>query len=172
MQRILVAYYSQTGHTRQIAEAITADCGADIEQIEDVNSRAGMLGYLRSGWQAFTKRAAHIRPVQASPGQYDLIAIGTPVWMMNLSSPVRTYIAEQGTEFKKVAFFCTAGSAGGEGVFKQMADLCGKQPVATLIVTEGEIKSGSFGEKVRAFQRSIDQELGEPHAGTHAPASP
>lgn len=172
MQRILVAYYSRTGHTRQIAEAIAADFGADIEQVEDVNSRAGMLGYLRSGWEAFIKRPGHIRPVQTGPSQYDLIALGTPVWMMNLPPPIRAYIAEHGTGFKKVAFFCTEGSAGGEGVFKQMANLCRKQPVATLVVTESEIKSGSFGEKVQAFQQSIGQELGEPHAGIHAPASP
>lgn len=149
--RILVAYYSSTGHTKQIAEAIGKACGADLEQIQDVESRAGFLGYLRSARQAVMKQACKIRDVAKDPSHYDLVLLGTPVWAWNLSPPMRAYISERASKFRVVGFFCTEGGAGGAGVFKQMAELSGKQPAATLIVTEAELKSSSYSDKLQAF---------------------
>ena len=73
----------------------------------------------------------------------------------NMSSPMRTYITQQSRSFKRIALFCTEGSAGGAGVMKQMAELCGQEPAATLIVTEKELKSGSFRDKAKAFAAAL-----------------
>ena len=71
MNQVLVVYYSRTGHTRQIAEAIAADCGADLEAIRDARSRRGLLGGLRSAREAWLERLGEIREIEKDPERYD-----------------------------------------------------------------------------------------------------
>ena len=52
MSRILVVYYSRSGHTEFVARQIASRCHADLERIHDRNPRQGMVGYLRSSLEA------------------------------------------------------------------------------------------------------------------------
>ena len=141
--RILVAFYSRTGNTTAIAESIAAALGADLEPIIDHTRRSGPLGYLRSGFDAFFHRPADIGPAVHDPTAYDLVIVGTPIWNVSLSSPVRSYLRGHRKAMPAVAFFCTCGGMGIERVFAQMAKVCGKQPAATLAVRESEMRSAS-----------------------------
>lgn len=157
MRNILVVYYSRTGHTRQIAEAIAAKCSANLEAIHDVSSRLGFLGYWRSGREAWREQTTEIRQVEKDPAAFDLVVIGTPVWAGRMSSPIRTYITEQRSRFKRIAVFCTLGGAGGEKTLARMAELCEQAPVAKLIVTERELKSGAFRAMADKFAAEISE---------------
>ena len=136
MQKILVVYYSRTGHTQKVAEAIADACAASLEPIRDFENRKGIWGYLRSGREAWREQLIDIQSAANAPGDYDLVVIGTPVWAGKPSSPVRSFVTEQYTHFNKVAFFCTEGGSGGEKVLEQLEHLCGAKPVATMILTE------------------------------------
>ena len=57
--------------------------------------------------------------------------------------------------FGQIAFFCTEGGSGGARLFRQLQTLCGKAPVATLEITEGELKSGDYATKVHEFVRQV-----------------
>lgn len=157
--KVLVAYYSRTGRTKQVAETVAAGLEADPVPIEDVDDRTGALGYFWSGRDALFGRRGSIRPTEADPAEYDLVIVGTPVWAGRLSTPVRTYIADHRADLKQVAFFCTEGAYGGPRVFKTMNDLSGQDPVATLEITGGDLKSGRYRDKVRAFARDITERL-------------
>ncbi|MGI9405380.1 MAG: flavodoxin family protein, partial [Hyphomicrobiaceae bacterium] len=138
--KTLVVYYSLTGHTKSIADGVAAHCNADIEQIRDVKERKGAWAMLSTGGEAFLRRPAAIQPAVVDPGQYDLTVLGTPVWAWTMSSPMRTYIKQHASRFNQVAYFCTEGGTGGERTFRHMSDLIGKQPVATLEITETDLK--------------------------------
>lgn len=166
--RVLVVYYSWTGHTKQVAEAIAKACDADLEKIQDVKDRAGFFGYLRSAYHALTKQVDGIRAAVKDPADYDLVVLGTPVWAWNLSPPMRTYISAQSAKFGDVGFFCTEGGAGGDGVFKQMAELSGKRPVATLIVTEAELKNSDYGDELQEFAQDLARHSTDSDAGGSA----
>lgn len=153
--KILVVFYTRTNHTRTVAESIVKECGADVLQIKDAHSRQGVFGYLLSGADALFKRLGRIQPVNIDAGDYDLIVLGTPVWLFSLSSPVRTYIAEHASSFNQVAFFCTEGGSGGERAFQQMSAMIGRNPVATMEVTETDFKNGSDEIKLALFTDSI-----------------
>ena len=84
--KILVIYYSRTGHTRKVAKAIAAACVADIVPIRDMHSQAGALGYLRSGFEAMFKRPGRIQPIDKDPARYDLVILGTPIWMLHITN--------------------------------------------------------------------------------------
>ena len=110
---------------------------------------------MRSGREAMLQRPGRIQPVKEDPSQYDLTILGSPVWSWSLSPPMRSYALAQQHKFKRVAFFCTEGGSGGGRLFGQLQTLCGKPPVATLEITEGELKSGEYAGKVREFIRQI-----------------
>jgi flavodoxin len=155
MMKTLVVYYSRTNHTHKVAELIAQGAGANIERILDAESREGFFGVLLSGQQATLQRPGRIQPVREDPSRYDLIILGSPVWSWSLSPPMRGYVIAQKHKFKRVAFFCTEGGSGGARLFRQLQTLCDKTPVATLEVTEGELRSGAYVSKVEEFIRQI-----------------
>ena len=155
MTKTLVVYYSLTNHTHKVAQLIAQGVGANIERIVDVQSREGFLGYLRSGREAMLQCPGRIQPVKEDPSDYHLIILGAPVWSWNLSPPMRSYAIAQRDRFKRVAFFCTEGGSGGPRLFRQLQALCGKAPVATLEVTEGDLKSGAYTSKVQEFIQQV-----------------
>ena len=155
MTKTLVVYYSRTNHTHTVAELIAQGVGANIERILDAQSRKGVFGILLSGQQATLQRPGRIQPVREDPSHYDLIILGSPVWSWSLSPPMRGYVIAQKHKFRRVAFFCTEGGSGGARLFRQLQTLCDKPPVATLEVTEGELKSGAYAGKCEEFVRQI-----------------
>jgi flavodoxin len=139
MPRILIVYFSRGGNTRSVATRLAANLGADLEEIVDPTYRSGVFGYQRSGFQAFFRRLAPIAPPAHDPGAYDLVVVGTPIWDMSLSSPVRSYLRRHRSGLRTVAFFCTCGGVGSERVFRQMTEESGREPVARLVVTEHDL---------------------------------
>ena len=156
MARILVILYSRSGYTKTIAEAIASACHADMEVIRD-GARRGLFGYLRSGFEATRKKLPDIEPIENDPSRYDLIVIGTPVWAANIASPVRTFVTRYKDKFRNVAFFCTLGGSGAEKVLDDLTQLCGKSPIATVAITDDEIKHGSYQGKLDDFVRLIQE---------------
>ena len=147
--KALVVYYSRTGNTRLVAETIAEGLNADIEEIEDKKDRTGAFGYLRSGYEAIFKKLTEIQPNNKKTEEYDLVIVGSPVWVGRLSSPARTYMTLHGHKIKNIAFFNTCGVKSGK-IFRQMEELS-KQPIATLEVKEKEVKSDEYLKKVEEF---------------------
>lgn len=152
---ILVVYYSNSGNTKSVAEAVAAKCSGDIESIADLKKRQGGFAYLLAAIGSFLRQETQIKGPEKNPDQYELVVLGTPVWSWNLTPAMRSYIRQQSDNFSRVAFFCTEGGAGEERVFKQMAELCGEQPIATLAIKEQEIKSGTHSQKIEAFVSTL-----------------
>ncbi|WJI10428.1 flavodoxin [Methanobacterium sp. CWC-01] len=153
--KMLVVFYSRTGNTRKVAEELEKVLECDMEEIIDTKNRSGSLGYLRSGRDAMNRKLTVLQDVINDPSSYDLIVIGTPLWAGHVSTPVRTYMHQNQASFKNVAFFCTAGGMGFEGTFKDMKELSGKTPLATLGLREKELKSASYKSKVAEFAQEI-----------------
>ena len=156
--KTLVAYYSRTGHTEQLAKEIAARCRADIDRIRDDGiDRTGLFGYLRSGWQAFSGAMPTIKRATRNPADYDLVVIGAPVWNWSLSSPARTYARRHAADFKRVAFFCTEGGSGDLRLFDELQHLCDKTPVAVLTVKERELEPTRHAQTLRRFLSKLTE---------------
>ena len=148
--KVLVAYYSRTGNTRRVAEAIAKSLEAEVEDIRDYENRLGVIGFLRSGYEALRRRPAAIQPVKKNPEEYDVVVIGSPVWARSLSSPVRAYLTMHGHKIKEAALFATYGISEGR-IFRQMEELLPKKPIAEISIREGEIRSGEYLKKIEKF---------------------
>lgn len=155
--KVLVVYYSRSGNTRAIAEAVAERLGADIEVIRDDARRGGLFGFFRSGREAWRERPADIAPSVHDPADYDIVVIGTPVWASNMSSPARAYIERHRSRLGRIALFCTVGGMGADKALFRMEALADRTPVASLAVTERDFKEGADKAKVAAFADAIQQ---------------
>lgn len=155
MSNTLVVYYSLTGHTRQIAEAIAAAHDANLEVIEDTFKRDAGLGQPRSAIEGLLGLRSSISPPKHDPSKYDLVVVGTPVWAARLSSPVRTYLSQQRASLKRIAFFCTQGGIGGRWALQNMARVSGQQPIARMIISEIQLNTPVAEEKIAQFVSEI-----------------
>lgn len=143
MKKILLVFYSRSGFTRKLAKDIAEGCPCDVEEIQDVKSRGGAMGYLRTVWEAWSGMSPPIKEMTKDPAQYDLVVLGSPIWFSDMATPLRAYTKKQKGKFKEVAFFCTCGGAlGAEKGFQRLAKRCDKNPIATLIVLQSELTEG------------------------------
>jgi flavodoxin len=112
--KILVTCFSQTGNTRQIAEAINRELdqsnSVDLITIDQID--ADRLN------------------------TYDLLFIGSPIHARGLSAPVKEFLdaLPDHPSYKVAAFITHASSAyskdGFESAIQQIADICGKKSIA------------------------------------------
>jgi len=94
------------------------------------------------------QKLTEIQPNNKNPEEYDLVIVGSPVWVGRLSSPARTYMTLHGHKIKNIAFFNTCGVKSGK-IFNQMEELS-KLPIATLEVKEKEVKSDEYLKKLKS----------------------
>jgi flavodoxin len=153
--RCLVVFYSRTGNTRKVAEQIAQGLGCETEALTDLKPRAGALGFLKGGGDAFRKRLTQIGEVAHNPADFELVVLGTPVWASTMAPAMRTYLTEQAARLPQVAFFVTTGSTGIERTFRHMEEMCGKAPKATLGLLERDVRKGDPSETIRAFVEKL-----------------
>lgn len=147
----LIVYFSRTGRTRRIAEAIQALTGFDMDEIKEAKGRGGPIGWLKSGMESTRKMLPRIEALQHDQASYDLVVIGTPIWAANMSSPVRAYITKHSSDIKKAALFCTGDGDNPEKVFAPITELLGKEPVATMGLIGEERGGEAATQRVEAF---------------------
>lgn len=157
MKPCLIVYYSRSGVTGRLAQALARACDADLEAIEDVRPRHGAAGYARSAWEALRGTPAPVAPPRHHPADYPLVVLGTPVWAGHMSSPMRGYLLQQRVHLRRIALFCTMGGSGGAGVLTAMADLCNQLPVATLCVRQRDVLAERCGAPLADFARALAQ---------------
>lgn len=134
--KALIVYYSRSGKTRRIAQAIAKASGADLDEIGAARSRDGVLGLLGSLLEGSPAYQSRILPAERDPSGYDVVIVGTPAWRESVSSPVRSYLRAHRVELPEVAFFVTLGGSRAERVLSQMEILAGKRPLARLALSE------------------------------------
>ena len=151
MMKSLLVYYSRTGTTKKVAGAISDLTDCDIEEIIDEKDRSGILGFLNSGQESFRKKPASIKRMNKDPSKYDLVIIGTPTWLGNISSPVRAYLVLKKDAIKNVAFFCTSAGKSYGRTLNEIGEIVGKSPVAQLHLRQKDVNSGSGIGDVKKF---------------------
>ncbi len=166
--RILVAYYTRTGHTKKAAEAVAEALRAVpyevvLEEIVEKKSRDGALGWIGARKDATFKREAEIEPVAADVGSFDLVIAGTPVWAWTVTPPVRTFLVSHADGIRQVAFFCTVSGPGATRAFEEMEEAVDLTALATVALLERHVKKDDeyeFLGKVEEFVGDVVRAVG------------
>jgi flavodoxin len=151
--KILVVYYSRTGNTEKIGNEIAKILKADTEQIIDKKDRSGSIGWVVAGKDGMGKKLTKIETVKKDPAKYDLVIVGTPVWV-NMTPAVRTYLRKFKGKFKLTAFYCTKGGSNAN-IFPDMEEESGSKAKTTMEILDKEIKEDSYKEKVKNFTSQL-----------------
>jgi len=149
--KTLIVYFSRSGVTRKVAEKISANLGADLEEITEKKNRKGIFGFLKSGMEAYRERLVTIDQPKHDASQYDLVVIGTPVWAGKMSSPVRSYIENNKDRLKSVAFFTTLSGDDAQKVLASLEEYAGKKPLSSVSIRASEVEKETYVSKVEDF---------------------
>ncbi|MFX1317335.1 MAG: flavodoxin family protein [Promethearchaeota archaeon] len=114
MLKILIVYYSLTGNTKFIAEAIKEAINADILELKPVKelNAIGRMKFFWGGYQAIMKKKPKLKGFYLDPLEYDLIFLGTPVWAWRYSPPIHSFLSKFDLKGKDVALWMCCGGNG------------------------------------------------------------
>ena len=128
MRKILVAYFSASGVTREVAEKIARATGADIFEIEPVQkyTDADLDWRDNQSRSSIEMNDRSFRPPVANKitnaEQYDTIVIGFPVWWYTAPTIINTFIEENDLAGKNAYIFCTSGTSSVEGSYNDLKE--------------------------------------------------
>lgn len=141
--KVLIVYYSRTGHARKVAEALQEKLGCDLEEIKSKKDYAGAVGWILAGKEGSQRIAAEIVAGEKNPADYDLVIFGTPIWGWNMSSPLRAYLEQNKEKFNKISAYCTMGGQFGK-CFDEIELICQKKLETKVAFTDKEINQGNL----------------------------
>jgi flavodoxin len=153
--KTLIVYQSRDGHTRKIAEQLATTLNADLEEIKEIKSRKGVIGWLSAGRDGTLQKATPIEPTRYNPADYDLVIIGTPIWAFTVTGGVRSWLKQNGSVLTKVVFFATMGGSGDKRAFTHMQELCLVEPKLTATFIDKKIDKNEHQEELQKFIAAI-----------------
>lgn len=120
--RILVAYFSKTGNTREAAVQIQAAAGGDLFEITVADPYPD--SYQETVDRAREELDQNARPALSSTvpnmADYDVIILGYPIWWHTEPMAINTFLESYDLTGKTILPFCTSG---GSSIEESMPDL-------------------------------------------------
>ena len=112
--KVLVAYFSWSGNTRQVANKIHQFAGGDIFEIQPAEDYpANYNAVLNIAKQEIRSGdTPELKNKPASIEDYNIIFIGYPNWWNTFPAPVRTFLTAYNFNGKTIIPFCTHGGGG------------------------------------------------------------
>lgn len=117
-QKILVAYFSATGTTKQVAQNLAKAVNADIYEIQPVApyTDADLNWHDRNSRSSVEMNDKQSRPEMAADNfsvkDYAVIYLGFPIWWGTAPRVVQTFLEKQDFSDKTIVLFATSGSSG------------------------------------------------------------
>ena len=152
---ILVVYYSMSGTTRRLAEALAKSLDADLDEIREPRARRGLIGVMRAMVDALLRREPGILLPTLDPLRYRMLVLGGPVWAGRLAAPVRSYARQHAARARNVALFCTEGGRGGEAAIAELRRLVGWGDGAQLVVKAEALSTNAHAQALQAFVAAL-----------------
>lgn len=124
--KILIAYYSYSGNTKEVAEAIHEEVGGDLFEIKAEGSYPDE--YRPMTVQAKKEIEEGFRPKLttsvADIAQYDIVFIGSPNWWGTITPQVSSFLDSYDLSGKDVIPFITHGGGGVQHTVSDLTAQC------------------------------------------------
>lgn len=166
MGNTAVVYYSHSGNTSYIAEAIRQSVNADLIPLipEKAYPQKGFQKFFWGGKSAVMAEAPKLQNYDFDVSKYDAVVIGFPVWAGTITPPIRTFVNEQNKNLsgrRILAYACQSGS-GGEKALEKLKALLGLSSfTASMVLNDPKDKpNNETEEKLKRFLMPLQSEQG------------
>lgn len=140
MDKTAVIYYSLDGHTHLVARKI-AEClhcpAIRLRLQQEFPAKPVFLKYFWAGKSSVFRDKPSLLDPGVDEQSYDTLIIATPVWAGNLSSPVRSFLANHPIAGKRVFLVATNSGGSFDRCFSTMRKLLS---MTTIIRQIGFVK--------------------------------
>ncbi len=108
--KALVVYYSLTGKTRLVAEAVAEALNAKLVEIRETKPRKPRaFTYLSGSFAALANRGSSIHLIDVDLREHERVFIGSPVWASRPAPAVNSFIYGSDLQGRDVIPFFTMG---------------------------------------------------------------
>lgn len=153
--KILVVFFSRSGHTRRVAKRIGKATQAALMALDESHQATHRPGRMRRLVSAISGFGDLGHAHSENPADYDMVVFGVPVRGAHLSSPVHDFAIEHAGSIRHCAFYCVLGGSDPTPVFAELERLLGHAPLATLVLTDIEIDNEQAGPKIDRFVAAL-----------------
>lgn len=155
-KKILIAYFSRTGNTREMARQIQKATGGDIFEI--IPLKPYPEAYQEVVAQAKKEIKAGFKPELKTKikdiNKYDIIFVGSPNWFSTIAPPVTAFLAAYDLSGKTVIPFVTHGGGGMANCEADVKKLCPKSTFLKGQAVNGRLVKNAQ-DKISEWLREI-----------------
>jgi flavodoxin len=155
-KKILIAYFSHSGNTQEIANQINEFVGGDVFRIEPVkNYPSNYQEVLRvSKVEIDNQIKPELKEEVKDVEQYAIIFIGSPNWYSTVAPPVVSFLANYDFSEKVVVPFITHAGGGEANCFTDIKKMSSDATILQGIVISGSQAKTAY-QKIRNWLREI-----------------
>ena len=156
MGKKLVAYFSASGTTRNVAEMIASAAEADLYEImpKQPYSKADLNWMDKKSRSSVEMSDKKIRPELADKDaqidRYDELILGFPIWWYVAPTIINTFLESYDFSGKKIILFATSG---GSGFGNTVKELTPSAPASNIV--EGKILNNVSKQDVENWVKSL-----------------
>lgn len=107
--KVLVAYFSYSGTTKNIANAISEKTGGDLFEITPQDGYSNV--YMESNREIRGNERPALTDTVENMEEYDIVFVGYPVWWHATPAPINTFLESYDLTGKLIIPFCTSGGS-------------------------------------------------------------
>lgn len=107
--KVLVAYFSYSGTTKNIANAISEKIGGDLFEITPQDGYSNV--YMESNSEIRGNKRPALTETVENMDEYDIVFVGYPVWWHATPAPINTFLESYNLTGKLIIPFCTSGES-------------------------------------------------------------
>lgn len=107
--KVLVAYFSYSGTTKNIANAISEKTGGDLFEITPQDGYSNV--YMESNSEIRGNKRPTLTETVENMDEYDIVFVGYPVWWHATPAPINTFLESYNLTGKLIIPFCTSGES-------------------------------------------------------------
>ena len=157
--KVLVAYFSATGHTERVAQFVADELGADLFQIVpqqpytsdelDYNDPSSRV-CLEYGDEAL-RDVALVETAPEGFDRYETVLLGHPLWWQRASWVVDRFVTDNDFTGKRVVNFCTSMASGIGDSAEALAEMAGTGAWQAGMRFSSNASEGEVREWARSF---------------------
>lgn len=144
-KKVLVAYFSYTGNTKEMAKEISKETGGDLFEIKTDKKYDDLTNEAKDEIEnderhTLVSKVNHIE-------DYDVVFVGYPIWWHSSPVQINTFLEAYDLSDKTVIPFCTSGSSDLSETLPSFKNSCKAKKILEGLTLNGSEATSKSGQK-------------------------